>query len=329
MTPCPTAVFDTYWRFAAERQALLVRRHAGLPPPWTADPILAAHRFTNCYRLADRVSQYLIREVQYRADRPRTPRELFFRTVLFKLFNRVATWEALERELGPLTCDAIIHRRVARVLDALRARGERLYSAAYVMPPVALTLPKHDGHLDLLATMIADRVPDRVAQLPTLADVYDLLRSYRGLGPFLAFQLAIDLNYSPMIDHDESSFVVAGPGALDGLSKCFRDWHDHRPDALIRWTADRQDQEFRARGLAFPRLASRPLQLVDCQNLFCEISKYARAAHPHIQGRAGSTRIKQRYRLSATQALPPICMPAKWVGSQPVRAGDIPAEGIG
>jgi hypothetical protein len=61
----PTAVFDTYWSFAAARQALYEARLRGAAPPWTSDPILRRHRFTNCYRAADRVSQFLIRRVAY------------------------------------------------------------------------------------------------------------------------------------------------------------------------------------------------------------------------------------------------------------------------
>jgi hypothetical protein len=34
----PSKVFDTYWRFAAERQEIFFRRIAGASPPWTADP---------------------------------------------------------------------------------------------------------------------------------------------------------------------------------------------------------------------------------------------------------------------------------------------------
>src|SRR5258707_9985183 len=43
---------------------------------------------------------------------------------------------------------------------------------------------------------------------------------------------------------------------------------------------------------------SRRLQLIDCQNLFCEVDKYARVAHPNIAGRTGRTRIKQKFRMS-------------------------------
>ena len=66
----PTVVFDTYWRFAAERLAMFYRRYSDPAGPWTSDPILKSYRFTNAYRAADRVSQYLISEVQARKDRP-------------------------------------------------------------------------------------------------------------------------------------------------------------------------------------------------------------------------------------------------------------------
>src|SRR3954447_13486696 len=60
-----TPVFDTYWRFAARRQQVYESRLAGIPGPWTSDPVLRNHRFTNCFRAADRVSQFLIRDVVY------------------------------------------------------------------------------------------------------------------------------------------------------------------------------------------------------------------------------------------------------------------------
>jgi hypothetical protein len=63
-----TPVFDTYWRFACKRQEAFMRRVAGAPPPWSDDPVISAHRFTNAYRASDRVSQYLIRHVLYNGD---------------------------------------------------------------------------------------------------------------------------------------------------------------------------------------------------------------------------------------------------------------------
>jgi hypothetical protein len=99
----PTEVFDTYWRFAAARQEIYLTRLAGDPGPWTSDAILAGHRFTNCYRAADRVSQFLIREVAYRGSQDLS--DLVFRVLLFKMFNRVETWQLLIDQLGEPTAD--------------------------------------------------------------------------------------------------------------------------------------------------------------------------------------------------------------------------------
>ncbi len=38
----PTAVYDTYWRFAAERQRIFFRRQVRPVGPWTDDPVLRA-----------------------------------------------------------------------------------------------------------------------------------------------------------------------------------------------------------------------------------------------------------------------------------------------
>jgi alpha-glutamyl/putrescinyl thymine pyrophosphorylase clade 1 len=308
----PTPVFETYWRFAAERQAMYFRRMADPVGPWTKDPILANFRFTNAYRASDRVSQYLIREIQYHPDRSSRPSEVFFRTILFKLFNRVGTWEELEQRLGPLIWDSIDLNVLAKTLDRMMVRGTKLYSAAYIMPSPALGHKrKHANHLALLARMMEDRLPDRICQAPALQDVYALLLSYPGIGPFLAFQYAIDLNYSEFLTHAESDFVIAGPGAADGIAKCFTNTGGRSPEDVIHWVCERQEETFRSAGIKFQTLFGRRLQPIDCQNLFCEISKYARVAHPDIRGLTGRTRIKQLYRQAAVP-LPAPMFPPRW-----------------
>lgn len=305
-------VFDTYWQFAAERLSMYYRRLGGSPPPWTADHILQTHRFTNVYRVTDRVSQYLVREVQYREDRSQVADEVFFRTILFKLFNRIETWNTLEVELGPIGWQSVEFERIDRVLHRLIEDGRRIYSAAYIMPSPAFgEQRKHSNHLHLLKRMMEDGLPARICVAPNLQSVYKLLLSYSGIGKFLAFQFAIDLNYSSMIDFAEEEFVVAGPGALDGLSKCFPRASLADAERLIMTVTKHQAEEFSARGIDFPGLFGRELQPIDCQNLFCEISKYSRAAHPEVKGIANRQRIKQVYRRT-TQPIDAPFFPPKW-----------------
>src|SRR5262245_29018671 len=80
----PTPVFESYWRFAAERQSVFFKKASGGPGPWTSDPVLQVYKFTNAYRASDRVSQFLIRDVIYSGSDE--PEEVFFRVMLFKTF---------------------------------------------------------------------------------------------------------------------------------------------------------------------------------------------------------------------------------------------------
>jgi NTP pyrophosphatase (non-canonical NTP hydrolase) len=89
---------------------------------------------------------------------------------------------------------------------------------------------------------------------------------------------------------------VPGPGAIDGIRKCFTDTAGRSDAYMIRFVTERQKAEFDRLGLDFQTLWGRDLQLVDCQNLFCEVDKYARVVHPEIKGASGRSRIKQKLR---------------------------------
>jgi len=296
----PTPVYDTYWRFAAERQRVFFRRLEKLPQPWTDDPILQAYKFTNAYRASDRVSQYLIRRVIYRDDLPGDPEEVVFRVLVFKVFNRIETWELLEQDVGPVTHAGFTFERYDETLTRAMAGGSRIYSAAYIMPP-GRSLGhdrKHRNHLTLLGRMMDDELQARLAAARSMQRAFDLIRSYPSIGDFLAYQYVTDVNYTTVTNFTEIEFVVPGPGAVDGIRKCFSDTGGLNDAEVIRFMADRQEIEFERLGLNFPTLWGRRLQLIDCQNLFCEVDKYARVRHPDAAGSSGRTRIKQRFRPS-------------------------------
>lgn len=303
-------VFDAYWRFAAERQRVFHLRAAGAPPPWTRDQILARHKFTNVYRAADRVSQYLIRNVIYIG--PQDADEIVFRILLFKLFNKIETWELLCRELGePPSWDGYDFAAYDRVLSAAMNRGERVYSAAYIVPnPAFGEARKHGNHLRLIEHAMASALPKRAADAGGLRALYELLLALPSLGPFLAYQYAIDLAYSPVITADEREFVVAGPGCLDGISKVFADTGGLMPADVVAWIADVSQAEFERLGLGFKDLWGRWPTLIDWQNVFCEVSKYTRVSHPHVPGVSGRTRIKQEFRQTSSPV--DYRFPPKW-----------------
>ena len=297
--PLASVVFDSYWRFAAERQAIFFRRTSGEAGPWTEDEILSTFRFTNAYRASDRVSQYLIRHVIYDGDH--SAQDLVFRIILFKLFNKIETWQLLSSHLGPLAYSTYRFESYDEILSDAMSRGTRIYSSAYIMPSGGRNYSrKHQAHLRLLETMMRDELPKKLGDCPSMKHAFALLRGYPMIGDFLAYQYVTDLNYSEVTNYSEMDFVVPGPGARSGIHKCFSDLRDWTEEDVLRWVTDNQDAQFSGRQLDFRSLWGRPLQLIDCQNLFCEIDKYARVRFPGIPGRLQRTRIKRRFEANRT-----------------------------
>jgi len=293
----PTIVFETYWNFTVERQNIFFKKLRGQPGPWTEDLILKEYKFTNAYRAADRVSQYLIKNVIYRGDQ--APEELFFRIILFKLFNRIDTWELLEKHLGGIRYADYSFEKYDRVLSAAQSGGKRIFSGAYIMPSGCAQYKnskKHRSYLKLVEKMMCDALPSHLVEADSMFKAFELLRSYPMIGDFLAYQYVIDINYSEMTSFSEMEFVKAGPGAKAGIRKCFEDSGGLSEEDIIRYVTEHQEEEFLRRDMKFQTLWGRTLQLIDCQNLFCEVDKYARLAHPEVTGQSCRTRIKQKYR---------------------------------
>lgn len=269
---------------------------------------MSQYRFTNAYRAADRVSQDLIRVIY---EGPQEPRDMLLRILLFRFFNKPDTWAALETARGEVTADDFDVELYSKVLDERLTRGERVYSAAYIVPPPPFGEErKHRNHLRLIEHMMGSGLERDLATASSLKAVFTRLISFPSLGPFLAFQLTIDLNYSTLIDFDEDDFVVAGPGALSGLAKCFPEARGVDPADLIRLMVDTQEEQLDFYGIDFQDLFGRPLKLIDCQNLFCETDKYARVMHPDRRGIGNRTRIKQQFAPHGRLAAP--FFPPKW-----------------
>jgi|TARA_R110000751_G_scaffold66784_2_gene136525 hypothetical protein len=294
-----TEVYDTYWKFAALRQEAFFKKIENNGYPWSNDSIINTYRFTNAYRASDRVSQYLIRNVIYSPEFSDSPKEVLFRILLFKLFNKIDTWKLICSNFTKPSFEDYSFHEYNEVLNDAFTAGETIYSAAYIMPSAKSAFGysrKHSNHLKLIELMLNSNVTEKLSDAKNMQSAFEIIKSYPGLGNFLAYQLLIDINYSTIINFSESEFVMPGPGALGGISKCFTHTAGLDEKEIIKLVTDRQELEFERLGLSFKSLWGRELQLIDCQNLFCEVDKYSRVRHPKITGNSKRTRIKQKYK---------------------------------
>lgn len=310
--PKPSIVYNTYWEFISKRQDIFFKRLNNAKYPWSDDNILNDYKFTNVYRATDRVSQFLIKNIIYNGSQE--PNELFFRTILFKIFNRISTWELLEQELGEISLKNYSFKVYDKLLLEVLKNKEPIYSPAYIMASGKSIFgkeKKHQNHLLLIEKMINDKLPYVLQECTSMKDVYALLLSYPAIGEFLAYQYTIDLNYSNLINFSEMEFVKAGPGAKDGITKCFTSLGDYNYEDVIKMMVDNQEMEFEKLEIKFQNLWGRNLQLIDCQNVFCEVDKYSRMFHPEIKGVSQRTHIKQKFKMQNKEHLN-YFFPPKW-----------------
>jgi hypothetical protein len=315
-------IYELYWAFASRRQAAFEQRLTGASWPWSDDPILQRFKFCNVYRAADRVSQYMISDVAYGADAGDYA-DRAFQIVAFRTFSNIATWNGLRTELGraPRLAD-LASGAFERALGRIKERNGGLYTGAFILcANKAFGFDeKHQNHVGLFKQMfLKERLDRSIAGANSLEQIVKALQRFPLVGPFMAYQTAIDLNYSELIGFSENDYTQPGPGALRGLKKAFVNLGDYSPADAILWMTEGQEAAFSTLNLPFHGLFGRPMHAIDCQGLFCELDKYCREAAPELT--SNRTRIKAKYTPSPNPLS--FSFPPKW-GLTPLGAA-IPA----
>ena len=288
-------VYDLYWYFAYERQNIFWKKINGENAPWTNDKILQEYKFCNSYRVNDRVSQYLLKNVIYNGKKY-SNEDMLFRILLFKLFNKESTWELLINNFEDITLKNFNMEEYSKVLEEAILNGIKIYNDAYIScANKAFGYDrKHDNHLDLLNKMFKeDRIQEKIIKCKTMEEAFNIIKSYPLIGNFMAYQLVTDINYSEVVDWKEDEFTVVSPGSRRGIKKCFKDKGNMTDEDIIKYMYKHQDIEFKRLNLEFKKIGNRTLQLIDCQNIFCELDKYCREAIPNLK--SNRTKIKKHY----------------------------------
>ena len=303
-------IYDLYWYFANERQNIFIKKLNGDTPPWTNDPILKTYKFCNSYRVNDRVSQYLLKNVIYNGKTYKDE-DMLFRIILFKLFNKESTWELLLKEFKDITLSTFDMKEYSKVLTNAINNNIKIYNDAYISCATKAFGydRKHDNHLALLNKMfIIDKVQDIILKCTNMEQAFKIIKSYPLIGNFMAYQLITDINYSNIVDWKEDEFTVAGPGSLRGIRKCFIDKGNLSNEDIIRYMYNHQEEEFKRLNLDFKTIGNRKLQLIDIQNIFCELDKYCREKVPSLK--SNRTKIKKKYTPKQTKI--EYIYPPKW-----------------
>ncbi|KAG1882387.1 hypothetical protein F4604DRAFT_1743797 [Suillus subluteus] len=272
----PTPVFDTCWRFAAERHAITEKRFKGLPAPWTNDPILQTYPFCNTYRVLDRVSQYIIIEVIEKGSQD--PTELVFRILLFNTFTSINTYKIMRRAIAPFTWATYERADYERVLRRLCDDRVSICTGAFQKPAPSLGFVENFMN----ASRSHGGLDERIAHAVRRGRVHrGWLCTFKSMGDFTAYQLVLVLNlsYSSVLNFSDYDFVVVGLGSCRGLQRCFEGLIPHKCEVdIIRWMQLTQGDHFSRLDLKFNGLGPEacPIMLCDIEHTLYEVDKYVR-----------------------------------------------------
>lgn len=273
----------TFAGFMRERHEIYLRRLDKAKAPWTADPILSKFRFCNVYRELDTVTVWVrknIREVY--ADHP----NLWFMLAAARQINHPPMLEELLRAKNAWPTMPLPKwnpENMRKVMNARKARGEQIYTGAYMLTNI-LDKNNHDQPHDkpwfTTNKCLGSLVPlaNTVVKATSMGETHAVLRSGYGWGGFLAYEVCCDMRWARYgaAWKDAKTFAHAGPGAVRGLNRISSRRYD-APLAEATCKAEMIELLAEMRSL-WPKTSKRypQLEMREIEHTLCEFDKHQR-----------------------------------------------------
>ena len=263
-------MLNIFWYWMSERELIYQRRKAGLAAPWTEDKILRTYKFTNVFRMNDRVSKVLHEKV---LPGIKDPADIFFAVFLFRIFNWPDTYFALEK--AGLTKQW--HQARAIKLLKERQKDHKIFTGAYIISNGSSTRPKIEIICEAVTEAWKIRKPSAllIEDCKSLEVAANLLFDFPQVGKFVAYELVCDLRYTKLLNKakDVNTWANLGPGANRGLR-----WLIYGTTQAKKFNQDKgQELMVKLLYLTRPQLSfGKKLELREIEHSLCEFDKYMR-----------------------------------------------------
>ncbi len=267
-----------YW--ISERDSIRVKKEAGLPKPWTDDPILQKFKFCNVRREDDRVTKWI-------KDNWREPYRghpnMWFAMVVARIFNWPPTLELIGfPSFDGVTSNfegwkAIARKELKYIRDDQKGK---VFTGAYLISTNGVSMDKIDYVLDRVLTPIWERgsYPAKLmSKWPDeplhLQEYWNHLCLFDGLVIFMAGQVIADRKYvDPVLEKapDWLTWAPLGPGSIRGLNR----FHGRPYDRPLK--QEQGLKELREIRQMIRDAIDFDLPVHDVQNCMCEYDKFLR-----------------------------------------------------
>ena len=269
-----TAPESLFWYWIAERHAIYLKRQAGLPKPWTTDPILQQYKFTNPFRENDTGTVWL----RDNFLRPYANADLYllaFNIGWYRMFNWWGTGELLgwQTRWDPPEV-------VEKLSDAMMS-GRQIFTGAHIVYSRP-GIPKIDAIVKVCDDLykLSPRVASEARVTLSLQKVFDLLQTVDCVGGFMGYEMVTDMRHTRLLSDatDIMTWANMGPGAKRGLQRLGMPCTNQREGcASMRELLSRAGE-----GLCqyVSPIAANPdwpiVEMRDIEHSLCEFDKYCR-----------------------------------------------------
>jgi hypothetical protein len=264
------------WNWIRERERIRIRKERGDAPPWTDDPILARYRFCCVRREDDRGTIWIRKNIREPyADHPM----LWLMLCIARQINWPDTLEELIRTTGAWPIDgAFDPTKMTEVMNDRKARGEKIYTGAYMIPAPATRGSDKQAHIaervigDLWRRRHEISASPDVWRARSLEATHAAISASSGWGPFLAYQAVVDMRFTRLLESapDRETWAAAGPGTIRGLNRL----HGRPVDAALPQASALI--EMRAIYEIARSETGVEMDFSDVPNVLCETDKYLR-----------------------------------------------------
>jgi len=232
---------EDFWKFINARHTIYLKRKKGEKKPWSDNPIFQEWKFTNVFRELDRGTIALRRMLKTLYNESVTNpssntekairnwynyiRNQFITCILYRMFN----WHE-NAKFGPITNQTAWWH----YLRQEQSIGNQIFGGAYMLPS-----QKGEKKLDTFERVgreIISHVDDIIRRVTvsntienecwgqksnTLEGAWNILKEYKHIGPFIAYEFVCDLRYTDILHNatDTCTWCNIGPGAERGLQR--------------------------------------------------------------------------------------------------------------
>lgn len=277
-----TSAIDVLRYWMVERENIRRRRAAGMPWPWTRDPILQTYRFCNVYRHYDTVTQHYVQwvpAVNYRYVNTKMVQLHLFNAAVYRYFNWPDTMDAIGWQ------GAWERRRVEPLLKRRRAAKLQVFNHAYMISSARSARPKYIFACDIFDRLWANSwtLAEKIEANPTLQVITEQMSSQWFFGAFLGYEVACDLGTVLFPDApDRATWANPGPGAVRGINRLLGlplNRKRQTEDMAVEYMRDELMPNARGWFKAEFGISYEPLMMREIEHSLCEFDKYSRALH--------------------------------------------------